>query len=71
MKMLTCVIPLNLQLCKLRRIRETDWDMEDVLPVSFAPLMNCKENMKAPPRFIEIRKFISWLIDLVKYKIWN
>ena len=57
--MLTRVIPLNLQLCKLRRIRETDWDMEDVLPVSFAPLMNCKENMKAPPRFIEIRKFIS------------
>ena len=71
--MLTRVIPLNLQLCKLRRIRETDWDMEDVLPVSFAPLMNCKENMKAPPRFIEIRKLsrtiFSYLFRVANHQL--
>lgn len=38
------------------RIGETEWDVEGVLPVSFAPLINCKEEKKELPQFIEIRK---------------
>ena len=39
------------------RIGETEWDVEGVLPVSFAPLINGKEEKKELSQFIEIRKF--------------
>lgn len=41
----------------MRRIDENEWDVEGVLPVSFAPLVNCEEERKELSQFIEIRKF--------------
>ena len=42
----------------MQRIAEMEWDTEGVLPVSFAPLINGKDEKKESPQFIEIRKLI-------------
>lgn len=44
----------------MRRISETEWDTEGVLPVSFAPLISCKEAKKGLEPFIEIRKLQNY-----------
>ena len=49
-----------MQLFRMRRTGDTEWDIEGLLPVSFAPLINCKEDKKEFPQFIEIRKCTTW-----------
>ena len=49
-----------MQLFRMRRTGDTEWDIEGLLPVSFAPLINCKEEKKEFPQFIEIRKCTTW-----------
>ena len=53
---------ISLQLYRMQRIGETEWESDGILPVSFAPLINCKEDSKELlAQFIEIRKLIYFL----------
>ena len=51
----------------MQRIGEAEWESDGILPVSFAPLINCKEDSKdLLEQFIEIRKFIYLLCTSVQ-----
>jgi len=63
------VMPFNDKLCRMRRIGETEWDTEGVLPVSFAPLISCKEMKKGLEPFIEIPTHPRYLQDLCRLVI--
>jgi len=62
------VMPFNEKLCRMRRIGENQWDIEGVLPVSFAPLIDCKEE-KELLQFIEIPTHPRYLQDLCRLVI--
>lgn len=63
------VMPLHDKLCRMRHIDENEWDVEGVLPVSFAPLVNCEEERKELSQFIEIPTHPRYLQDLCRLVI--
>lgn len=62
------VMPFNEKLCRMHRVGESEWDVEGVLPVSFAPLINCKEKNDLL-KFIEIPTHPRYLQDLCRLVI--
>lgn len=63
------VMPFNEKLFRMRRTGDTEWDIEGLLPVSFAPLINCKDDKKDFPQFIEIPTHPRYLQDLCRLVI--
>ena len=42
----------------MRHVGTTEWDTESVLPVSFAPLISCREDTKQMLQAIEIGNYL-------------
>lgn len=63
------VMPFNDKLCRMRHIGQSEWDIEGVLPVSFAPLIDCKDKNRHLLKYIEIPTHPRYLQDLCRLVI--